>query len=57
MNRLAGHDHKKVSLLEAYNAILHYDLICLSEAYLDTSISNHEKDISSKGYSEGTPLK
>ena len=51
VNSLAAHDYKKVSLLDAYNAIHHYDLICASETYLDSSISNDKKDISVKGYS------
>ena len=51
VNSLAAHDCKKVSLLEAYNAIHHYNLMCVSETYLDSSISNDEKDISIKGYS------
>ena len=29
VNSLAAHDYKKVSLLEAYNAIHHYDSICV----------------------------
>ena len=51
INSPAAHDYKKVSLLEAYNGIRHYDLLCLSETYLDSSISNDEKDVSIKGYS------
>ena len=51
VNSLAAHDYKKVSLLEAYNAIHHYDLICVSETYPNSSISNDEKDISVKGFS------
>ena len=43
VNSLAAHDYKKVSLLEAYNAIHHYDLICVSETYLDSSISMMKK--------------
>ena len=42
VNSLAAHDYKKVSLLEGYNAIHHYDLICVSETCLDSSISNDE---------------
>ena len=42
-NSLAAHDYKKVSLLEAYNAVHHYDLICVSETYLDSSISMMKK--------------
>ena len=51
VNRLAAHNYKKVSLLEAYNALHHYDLMCVSETYLDSSISIDEKDIAIKGYS------
>ena len=51
VNSVAAHDYKNVSLLDAYNAIHHYDLICPSETYLDSSVSNDEKDISVKGYS------
>ena len=42
-NNLAAHDYKKVSLLEAYNAIHHYDLICVSETYLASSVSMMKK--------------
>ena len=51
VNRLAAHDYKKVLLLEAYNAIHHYNLIYALERDLDSLISNDEKDISIKGYS------
>ena len=51
VNSLAAHDYQKVSILEAYNAIHHYDLVCVSETYLYSSILNDEKDILVKGYS------
>ena len=47
-SRFVGHNYKKVSLLEAYNAVHHCDLICVSETYLDSSISNDEKDTQSR---------
>ena len=45
INSLAAHDYKKVLLFEAYSAIGYYDLIFVSETYLDSSISNDEKDL------------
>ena len=30
--------HKKLSLLNAYNAALNYDFICLTETYLDSTV-------------------
>ena len=58
MNSLATHESKKVSLLEAYKAIHHYD-IDVFQKHHDSSISNDEKDISIKGYTlvKGRPPK
>ena len=49
VNSLAANDYKTASLLEAYNAIHHYYLICVLETYLESSVSNDEKDILIKG--------
>ena len=49
VNSLAAKDYKTALLLEAYNAIHHYYLICVLETYLDSSVSNDEKDILVKG--------
>ena len=38
----------KFHYMKHINAIYHYDLICVSGTYLDSSISNYEKDISVK---------
>ena len=35
LNRIAAHNFSKISLLKAYNAIHTYDIICLSETYLN----------------------
>ena len=37
LNSIAAHNFIKVSLLIAYNSIHKYDIICLSETYLDSS--------------------
>lgn len=36
----------KISSTEAYNTIQKYDLICISEAYLDSSVATDDKDLS-----------
>ena len=35
LNSIAGHNFSKISLLKVYNAIHTYDIICLSETYLN----------------------
>ena len=51
VNGIAAHDYKKVLLLETYNTIYYWNLICISETHLDSSVSNDKKKISIKGYS------
>ena len=36
----AGHNFAKVNLPQAYNVIHDFDMICLSESYLDSSLSS-----------------
>ena len=38
LNSLTSHSCEKVNLLEAYNAVNKFDIICLSESFLDSSI-------------------
>ena len=40
----------KISSIEAYKTIHKYDFICISEAYLDSSVAADDKDLSIKGY-------
>ena len=40
--------HNKLSLLPAYNSSLHYDLICLTETYLDSTV--YINNLSVNGY-------
>ena len=35
LNSIAAHNFSKFSLLKAYNAIHNYDMLCLSETYLN----------------------
>ena len=42
--------HNKLSLLEAYNTIHKYDILCISETYLDSSVSVDDSTLSLPGY-------
>ena len=43
--------HDKISLLTAYNTIHQYDVICVSETFLDSSVSLDNRNLSIQGYS------
>ena len=45
LNSIATHSFIKVSLLNAYISIYNYDVICLSETYLDPCILSNDKKI------------
>ena len=45
LNTLPEHNYAKVPLLQAFNALHKFDLICPSETYLDSSISIEEKSL------------
>ena len=42
--------HNKLTLLQAYNTIHQYDILCISETYFDSSISNDDTTLSLPGY-------
>ena len=50
LNSLATHNFEQVGALEAYNTINKFDIICVSESYLDSTFSTDSKDINIKGY-------
>ena len=50
LNSLAAHNFEKVGLLEAFNTINKFDIICVSECYLDLTFSSDCEDINIKGY-------
>ena len=50
LNSIAAHNFIKVSLLIAYNSIHKYDIICLSETYLDSSTVLGDVSIEIPGY-------
>ena len=50
LNTIAAQNFVKLSQLEAYNTMHSYDLICLSETWLDSTNSVNSNDLSLKGY-------
>ena len=50
LNSIAAQNFVKLSQLEAYNTVHSYDLICLSETWLDSTTSIKSTDLSLKGY-------
>ena len=50
LNSLPSHSFAKVSSLQAYNAIHKFDIICLSETFLDSSISLSDPALYLDGY-------
>ena len=50
LNSISAHDFVKVSLLEAYNAIHKFDIICLSETFLNSSLQNDDHSLVLNGY-------
>ena len=50
LNGLAAHNFTKVSLLQALSVTNDHDMICLSETFLDSSISNDDEKNNIKSY-------
>ena len=50
LNSIAAHNFTKVSLLIAHNSIHKYDIICLSETYLDSSTVLGDDSLEIPGY-------
>ena len=51
LNGVAAHDFIKLPLIEAYIATNNFDIVCLSETFLDSSIPNDDHRINIAGYS------
>ena len=47
---MVAHSFTKVSVLQALSVTHDYDIICLSETFLDSSISNDDERVNIKGY-------
>ena len=50
LNSIAAHDFAKVSALKDFNTTKNFDFICLSESYLDSTISSDDKNLCLDGY-------
>ena len=51
LNNIAAHNFSKIPLLIAYNAIPKFDIIFISETYLDASIYSDDENFSIPGCS------
>ena len=50
LNSMTAHSFEKINLLEVYNTINKFDVICFSEFYLDSSIASDNDDLNIKSY-------
>ena len=50
MNSIPAHNFSKISFLSAYNFLHKFDIICLSETYLDSSILPQDPNIEMQTY-------
>ena len=50
LNSLSAHNYVKLSSLQVYNSVYKHDVICLSETYLDNSVSSDDSDLIFLGY-------
>ena len=50
LNSITAHNFAKVNLLQSYYAIYKFDMMCLSESYLDSSISSDNDNLYIKDY-------
>ena len=50
LNSITAHNFAKTNLLQAYNTIHDFDMVCLSESYLDSSVSSANENLYIKDY-------
>ena len=50
MNNISAHNYIKVSLLRAYISTHKFDVICISETYLDSDTSDDDDNLKIAGY-------
>ena len=50
LNSVSVHDFEKLRSLQAFNSVYQFDIICLSETFLDSSFSSDDIDLSIEGY-------
>ena len=49
LNSISSHDFLKVKLLTAYNALQKFDIVCISESYLNSEISSSNDNLNIPG--------
>ena len=49
LNGLAAHDFVKAPLIEAFNTMHSFDIVCLSETFLDSRIPHNDENINING--------
>ena len=50
LNGIAANNYIKISLLEAYNAVHNFDIICISETFLDSDHPSDDQRLGLQGY-------
>ena len=50
LNSITAHNYAKVLLLEAYIAVLKFDIVCISQTYLDSSRRYDDGNLEITGY-------
>ena len=50
LNSISSHNFSKVSLFNTYTSLHSFEIICLSETYLDSSILSHEPNLEVQEY-------
>ena len=50
LNGIASNNVLKISLLEAYNTVHDFDVICISETFLDSDYSSDHQRLNLQGY-------
>ena len=50
LNSIEAHNYAKVFLLKAYIAVYKFDIICISEIHLDSSIASDDGNLEILGY-------
>ena len=50
LNSLSAYNYNKLFLLRAYMAVHKFDLICLSDTHLDSTVASDNKNVEITGY-------
>ena len=50
LNSLVAHNFTKIALLKAYLSVQKFDIFCISETYLNSSITEDDESLQIRGY-------